>query len=310
MSLWNSLNKNLIIITCAAAVLLLPLPAKSLWWREALNSGHTIIFIVISFVIYSQLRKKAPSLDVRATYFFVLVAGLVFGLVVELVQGLVGREASWDDIYKNLYGLIAGLALITAGNQKKSCFSKKQIFYVLTAIGFVLLGAQPLLQLSGHYMQRANAFPVIVDFNAEWTDSFVRFNRVKMELRSGREVDKYHMFRIRFNAGAFPGVSIIEPVPDWSAYSNLRFTVVSEHEKNINLFLRIHDKNHDYNYKDRFNQKLIIRPGSNEVVIPLAEIEKGPLQRELDLTNIAELILFLGNVEKAKLLEISNIYLD
>ena len=309
MSLWNSLNKNIIIII-SAGLLLLPLPANNLWWREAFNSGHTLIFIVISFVIYSQLTVKAPTMGVRAAYFFVIVAGVMFGVVIEVVQGLVGRDTSWDDLYKNLFGLMAGLMLIAAYYQKGSSSCKKQFFYVLTAFCIVLLGALPLFQLSGHYIQRMNAFPVIVDFSAEWSGSFVRFNKAEMELRSGKAGDNDSLFRIRFDAGSFPGVSIIEPSPDWSAYRNLRFKVGSGSYVNTDLFLRIHDKNHDYNYQDRFNKKLVIRPGLNEIVISLAQIKKGPLNRDLDLTNVAELIIFMSKVEKSQLLEISNIYLD
>lgn len=309
MSLWNSLNKN-IIITISAGLLLLPLPANNLWWREAFNSGHTLIFIVISFVIYSQLTVKAPSMGVRAAYFFVFVAGMMFGVVIEVVQSLVGRDTSWDDLYKNLFGLVAGLMLIAAYYQKGCSSCKKQFFYVLTAFSIVLLGALPLFQLSGHYIQRMNAFPVIVDFSAEWSGSFVRFNKTEMELRSGKADYNGKLFRFWFDAGRFPGISVIEPAPDWSAYSNLRFKVASGYDDDMDLFLRVHDKNHNNDHDDRFNQKLVIHPGLNEIVISLAQIEKGPLNRDLDLTNIAELIIYLSKVEKSKLLEISNIYLD
>lgn len=176
------------------------------------------------------------------------------------------------------------------------------------SLGFLFLGSASLFQISWHYIQRAQAFPVILEFNAAWSSSFIRFN--KTEMASDKAGDNNHLFRIRFAAAHFPGVSVIEPVPDWSAYRKSCFKVASGHNENMDLFLRIHDTYHDQHYQDRFNQKLIIHPGLNEIVIPLAQIEKGPLNRELDLTNIAGLILFMSKVEKSQLHEISNIYLE
>lgn len=193
---------------------------------------------------------------------------------------------------------------------RKKATCKRRLFYVLSALGFVLLGAIPLLQLSGYYLQRANAFPVIVDFNANWSDSFVRFNKAEIEAISGRTVDGDSLFRFRFDSGRYPGVSIFETVPNWSDYRRLRFKVASDRDNDTVLSLRVHEKNHNNNHQDRFNQKLIIRPGLNEIIIPLAEIEKGPLNRDLDLTNIAGVIIYMSKVEKPQRLEISNIYLD
>jgi hypothetical protein len=237
----------------------------------------------------------------------VLIASLLLGIVIEVLQGLLQREASVDDLYRNFVGIISGLALVSMSRQK---ILRNKILAGMFSLGFLFLGSSSLFQMSWHYMQRAQAFPVILDFNAAWSGSFVRFNKAEMESSSGRAGGNNHLFRIRFSAARFPGVSVIEPVPDWSAYRKLRFWVASAHNENMDLFLRIDDINHDHHYQDRFNQKLVIHPGVNEVVIMLAQIEKGPLYRDLDLTKIAGLILFMAKVEKSQLLEISNIYLE
>ena len=289
------------------SLLFMPLAAGNLWWREVFNSGHVILFLFISFVLYFRLSDTFRFSSSVVIYSVVLVVGLLLGIAIEMLQGLLQREASAGDLYRNFSGIISGLGLVSLTRQKK-LFNK--ILMLIFSLGFLLLGTCSLLQTSCHYIQRVNAFPVILDFNAGWSGSFVRFNKAEVVVSSDKAVDKNRLFRIRFDTGSFPGVSIIEPAPDWSAYRNLRFKVASGHDENIDLFLRVHDKSHDYNYQDRFNQKLIIHPGLNEIVISLAQVEKGPLKRDLDLTNIAGLILFLSKVKKPQLLEISNIYLD
>ncbi len=285
----------------------MPLGTGSLWWRELFNSGHTILFLFISFILYSWLKTTFCFSSSATTYLVVLVTGLLLGIAIEMLQGLLQRETSVDDLYRNFFGIIAGLGLVLLRRQK---ILRNKILMVIFSLSFLLFGTYSLFQISWHYVQRANAFPVIVDFNEEWSGSFVRFNKTEMEVRSRKAGDKDRLFLLRFGAGSFPGVTIIETAPDWSAYRNLRFKVASGYDDNMNLILRIHDKNHDYNYQDRFNQKLIIYPGLNEIVISLAQIEKGPLNRNLDLTSIAGLILFMSQVKKSQLLEISNIYLD
>ena len=305
------LDKNLLFSAFAGLIivslLFMPMAAGNLWWREVFNSGHTILFLFISYILYFRLSATFRFKNSAVIYLIVLVACLLLGIVIEVLQGLLQRETSVDDLYRNFYGIMSGLGLVSLRRQK---VLRNKILAVMFSLGFLLPGSCSLFQISWHYIQRANALPVILDFNAQWSDSFVRFNRAEMEISSGKAGDKDRLFRIRFETGNFPGIDVIEPAPDWSAYRNLRFKVVSGSENNTNLFLRIHDKNHDDRYQDRFNQGLIIHPGLNEIVIPLADIEKGPVKRDLDLTNIAGLILFLSKVERPQLLEMSNIYLD
>ena len=311
MIVYRNLNKKFLFLFVAGLIvvslLLMPFSATNLWWTEVFNSGHVLLFLLISLVLYFWLSATFCFSSAAIIYLVVLVTGLLLGVAIEALQGLLQREASVDDLYRDFFGIVSGLGLVSLTRQK---MLRNKILMGMFSLGFLFLGSGSLFQISWHYIQRAQAFPVILDFNAAWTNSFVRFDKTEMKLSSDKAGGNNHLFRIRFVAARFPGVSIIEPVPDWSTYRKLRFKVASGHNENLNLFLRIHDVYHDQHYQDRFNQKLIIHPGLNEIVISLAQIEKGPLNRDLDLTNIAGLILFMSKVEESQLLEISNIYLD
>jgi hypothetical protein len=289
--------------------MVLPLPASNLWWREATNSGHTLLFMILSYVVFYQIRSKTHYSNNLIIFFIVLLTGMLLGVVIEMLQGLVHREMSWNDLYKNFFGLMSGLGLAILFHPKNDYQWKKTgIFLVLFSISFLLLGIYPLLQLSWHYIQRDKDFPVIVDFESNWSSSFIRFNKAEIIRKPGNDSKK--MFRIRFDQGEFPGVNIIEPEQDWSAYSRLRFSVFSYNKKDVAFLLRVHDKMHNQNYPDRFNQRLTIKPGLNKIVVKLSLIQKGPVNRLLDLSNIAGLTLASVNNEEPLLLDISNIYLE
>ena len=52
--------------------------------------------------------------------------------------------------------------------------------------------------------------------------SFIRFNNA--EVISGLDAGRGKntgLHRVRFYQGEYPGLSVIEPEPDWSKYSNL-----------------------------------------------------------------------------------------
>jgi len=291
-------------------LLFAPLPANTLWWREVFNSGHTVLFAVLSFVIYRRIKAVTRFSSNLVVYFLVLIAGISFGVLIELLQSFVQRDASLNDLYGDFFGLVAGLFLIAAYDLKDIQHKKlAAALLVMASIISILLGLFSLIQLSWCSVERRNAFPVIVDFGAEWSSRFVRFKNVDMLLRMspGRGGALYP---VRFNRGDYPGISVIEPEPDWSNYRLLRLNIYSEYEDDVAMSLRIHDDKHNNHFSDRFNMRLLIRPGLNRVEVPLDQVEHGPVGRELDMTHIAGIILFVAKVDDPVRLEVSNIFLE
>jgi hypothetical protein len=188
---------------------------------------------------------------------------------------------------------------------------RNKILMALFSLGFLLLGTASLLQLSWHYVQRDRAFPLMADFGEEWSSSFVRFNNATLLGPSVRVSDENNsLFRLRFEPGKYPGVSIIEPEKNWLVYNRLRFKVFSDNAEDVILVLRVHDKSHNQNYNDRFNQTYIIRPGLNDMEVSLSRLQKAPVDRELDMANIAGIKLFLIDVKTILFLEVGNVFLE
>jgi len=246
------------------------------------------LFAVLSFVIYRQVKEAwhfSPDLMV---YLVTFMFGMLFGAVVELLQNFVQREASLDDFYRDGLGLAAGLCLVAAYDLKAVRNRRPVIvFLLMMSAGFVMLGMSSLAQLSWHYLEKGKAFPVIVDFDSGWSASFVRLNR-----------------------GEYTGIKVIELAPDWTGYHILRLDVFSEGEAAISLTLRVHDDKHNQDYADRFNVKLSIRPGINQIKVPLINVERGPVSRKLDLANIAGIGMFTIKPDDFDRLHLGRIFLE
>jgi len=78
----------------------------------------------------------------------------------------------------------------------------------------------------------------------------------------------------------------------------------------VRLVIRIHDSKHNQQYNDRFNRGIDIKQGENRVRIPLENIRTSPAFRDLNMKEIAGMILFAANIEQPVDFYISNIWLD
>ena len=313
MTMSHGNNKAVIFIVTVFIIVMLffPISADSLWWRQALNSGHTFLFLFISFALYHQLRAIPRLSDTRAIYIYLLVmlTGILLGGLIELLQGYfyseLQRESSAGDFYNDIFGIISGLALVAFTHQRKL---RNKFFSILFSVLFLLLGTSPLLQLSWDGIQQYVAMPFVTQMDKSWSKSFVRLHQV--ELLSTSKNQGVNWYRLQFNRAKYPGISIIEPVQDWRSYKKLRFDVISENKHDVALVLRVNDDKHNQNYDDRFNREIIIHPGLNEISINLAEVKEGPVGRELDMSRVADVKLFMIDVKETIYLDMNDMHLE
>ena len=114
---------------------------------------------------------------------------------------------------------------------------------------------------------------------------------------------------VTFLASRYPTLHFAGPFPDWSGYHALRMDVFSPLEVPVVLNISIKD-HRGARYHDRYNGKLQIKPGYNELKIPLAEIEHAPAERTLDLSSVVVILVFLLNPEQDTILYFDELLLE
>jgi len=308
VSAWKLAYRSLIFF-CILGLFFLPLPENSLWWREAANSGHVIVFLLLSLVISSYLGYQARFATRMQSYAAIILAGMLIGIGVEFIQYHTGREASALDLLVNFLGLISGLCLVEAfrliGRPK---YRRVSFVLVITSLSLIAVCIMPLMLLSVSYIERNKAFPVIADFDSHWTAAFTRFNKVSLVAKDEHEPPD-GIRRVRFEPTEYPGISIVEPVSDWTEYDRLVVALYSNNDHMISVTVRIHDVVHNQSHSDRYNISLAVEPGMNMYKILLKDVEQAPLNRAMDMTAIAGLTLFANSLDKPVTLGISNIRL-
>ena len=303
------------------AMTFIDLPGNTKFLQELQNTGHTFAFGFAALFSLRLLRRAnwIKSKSAWHQYIVVFCLCLFAGITVELLQLLTHRDADINDVVRDIAGIIAFLgfyslidrAIISPFRDNKTILLTSVAF---TSIVMLVLALFPLSRLTYVYYQRHQAFPMLVDFESRWFNDFVTTTHAELAVvaapdewdqESGRSVA-----RITLHQAKYPGFDFEEPPPDWSGFSNLNFKIFLTSPDEMALVIRIHDREHNQQQNDRFNHRIHIKHGENVVRIALESIRTAPAHRNMNMKEIAGVILFAVQPEKPLVFYLGNIWLD
>jgi len=285
------------------------LPGHTLLWRELQNTGHTVLFAVLALLALCSYGTAVPARRQRSWQGY-LAAGtvcLLCGVGVEIVQLTAGGDADAIDVLRDLAGILVALGgcacldprLARAGTPLLHSAFRTGLLTLTTGLG--IAGLYPLASLAWAYHQREQAFPVIIDPAAAWARPFLQLQHASLDPVTDPSVCAStrtgHLARLRLAPVPFAGFSVIEPRPDWSGHELLILDIFSVQPAPLELTLRIHDARHNQVYADRYNRLLTLSQGHNRIRVALAEVRDAPAGREMDMSNIAGVMLFAANAD-------------
>lgn len=296
---WMALT---LIVILLAAVVFAPVPGDTRWIRTLHNSAHAPIFgcVALLSLVIIRAEPRLQSLSLIAQYALALAVAFLLGLLTELLQIPVGRDASLEDALHDTIGALALLGIFATFDTQIRALSRNRAVRVAAAlIGAVSLGiaAAPVTRAAIKYQQRDQRFPILADFSQRYDRYFIlqhsaAFSPARMpELWASGAGES--ALRVRLLDGPYPGMEFIEVPPDWSAYSALAVDLTNPTPQGLELVLRVHDAAHNNQLADRFSRRFELPPGTRQVLrIPLREIAAGPQARVLDLRHVAGVIIF------------------
>lgn len=294
-------------------------PRSTLLWHEIYNLGHIPLFGLFALLVLEMSRSGLRRLPIGSMvhYGIAFAATIIASIGTELAQlNMVGREAEFQDAFHNILGGLCFLGLRACVDPPlwQQGRSRLRHWVAIAAAVTLLVAFWPLASLGWHYGMRSAAFPVLVDLDSQWQGPFLASPRAKLDTVrapagwSQRKNQK--VVKVGFFAAPWPGMSVHEPYPDWAGYERLRFDVYSELTEPVKLILRVDDVSHNNQYRDRFNRSFSIQPGLNQIDVPLREIADAPAGRQLDIRQIARMILFTPRPEAPFTLYFSEVWLE
>lgn len=265
------------------------------------DSSHALIFGLATNLLLLMFVPNQPlSNAVHAKYVLIICClAFLFGVFIELVQPLFGRDKSLLDASYDLAGCSAA-GLFYWYKHTKYDRTKPTLLLIawLQVLSCLIIPASNVWVV----VQRNLASPMLVSFDAAWERSIRSINdRTRLSIVKPPASWKHKglVGKFTFGYATYPGVSFPFIYSDWSGYSTLTFAVYSEQSQTETLHLRVHDTQHNQRHSDRYNQALKIAPGLNLVEVDLNKIENSPKSRKLDLSSIATMGLFMTRPNKA-----------
>lgn len=289
----------LLIVALLGTVLWLPISWEGRWYPVLLNTGHGVVFAMVA-VLCHRVLGAIPGLTAWPRLLAAFVAAVVLGAAVEVLQIPIGRDADLGDIGRDALGAWIGLALLAACDGRRARSVRAAAAFSVAVPLFLL--AVPVGESVTAYARRADAFPVLADFSTAQNEYFVQATEAVTEWRTlpapWSQAPGERALRVEIVGGPYSGIDFFEPVADWTAYRELVLDLTHPGAEPLALMLRVHDAAHDHRYEDRYNGSVTLPPAQRSVIaIPLSEIERGPRDRRLDLTSVADLMLFVSLAE-------------
>lgn len=319
--------RNLTTIVLAILALLagvyildgIDLPIQSRLGREFTNAGHAPLFGVLSIAVL--ILTKAWFTRWRKPYSHFIFAGLTtagLGFATEVVQYFTHRDASLLDMVYNLIGIASFLlfaATFDFGLRGLPILNRLSGRNIVRLFSLLILSTAFIafaVMASAHAHRKAQ-FPVILDFESLLDNSFIEASNASVDFVTAPEPwegsNSSVVCKWTIQPGALSSLTVMYPSPVWSGYNFLQLEIFSSLTDTIRVSIRINDVLHNFEYEDRFNTVLEVKPGLNLISLPLSEIENAPSGRKMDMTSIANIILFTTIDQSARVLFIDNIRL-
>lgn len=297
-------------------------PGGGLLWPRLYDVVHVVLSTVLALVLLRVSRRvlfgvfRSPFVH----YALVTVVAVGVGAGIELLQlALRHGDASYADVARDALGSAAGLCLALSRESHRGwAFQRsRRLRWSLraAAIGALVLALLPTMRTLNVLRAQRQAFPTLCDFEASWEGRFVAVNGgAELAIQSGpalfTSAHGRNVGKVTFAPNTLSGLELNDVPEDWSAYSQLEFEVYSPEELVTPLELRVHDQAHRHQYSDRFNTTLQVKPGQTTVSIPLAEVRRGPTSRQMDMSHIKGIIVFMVNPSSPRTLFFDNFRLS
>lgn len=294
----------LIIICLLIGFVLFCNPNTGSWsLKELMDFGHVFLFGLIAFLVFKVIDRGQGLSGNRITAWMIT---MVLGLFVEVVQlGMKDRFFELKDLINDAIGAIAFLAIFSVYSKP----SRALIMRILSVVLILSAGIPFYIVLLDEAYAR-HKFPLI--------NSFEKPFEISLWQRDNAEIIRSQKFPaegscsalVRFLPGEYSTICKEDFVHDWKSYRSFSADIYLPGDSDLRITLRINDELHDNEFSDRFNKKIILKPGLNHISINLEDIRKSPVSRHMDMGDLTRICIFTTGLSKPVTVYLDNIRLE
>lgn len=270
-------------------------------FRELFDVGHVLGFAGVAVITGRAVLGARWSTSDRLKIAFACCIVAALALIAEAAQVPTARDASVADLLRDALGIAAGSGLLLA-SRSKALPRAMLIACATVLLGIGLAGPGRMLVARGLAAARV---PVLITFDGFPETPFVRGVGAEVQrvaAPAGWPVEGEAGRVVPDGSGRYAGISFVELPGNWAQFQSLEFLVAAESSALGELTIRIHDRAHNGDYADRFNRSFDVGVEVRRVRIDLDEIRSAPRSRSLDLSRVAEIVVFSSAPERGAFL--------
>jgi len=276
--------------------------------------AHPVTFGAVAILFLTLLRRQTPRRF--GCYVVAFALTVLCGAGTEVAQAFVHRDPSLLDVLRDALGAgtaLAGFATLVPGADARGRGGWRVMGALFSFVGLAIMVA-PLSFSLAAYARRDLRFPLLLEACSPLDRYFL--------LGAGADVTVVpstgstaspcgSALRVEFGTAPYAGISLEEPYPDWRTAHSLVLDLRNPGEFDLSLVVRVHDRAHNLQFRDRFNREFTLRAHERlEITFPIAEIEHAPADRLMDLSRIAGVMLFRDRGTSAGSFEVERILLQ
>lgn len=263
-------------------------------YQSVWNLGHPIFFALLTLTV-----RPWRFLSGWRLWALTSTAVIVLGLGIEYIQSFTGRGIDARDMFRNLTGLWAILALQPWSGFRQPYPARD---WLLRAVVATLLALDPVAvtRIAIQQFQVSQGLPELYDFQHNHPERFWRGNVTRGSTEDCGPLNDMAV-SIILTTRRYSGAALDNLPSDWRGYDALTVALWNPQSQVISLTLRINDMFHEQGrnqFHDRFNRSFEIRPGLNRIHQNLEEVATAPRDRRMDMDEIRRLMFFTSNLNQ------------
>jgi len=276
--------------------------------------AHPVTFGAVALLFLTLLRRQTPRRF--GCYVAAFALTLLCGAGTEVAQAFVDRDPSLLDVLRDALGAstaLAAFATLVPGADARGRGAWRVMGALFAFVGVAIMVAPISFSLAA-YARRDLRFPTLVEVCSPLDRYFLRGAGADVTVvpSTGPTASPCgSALRVEFGTAPYAGISLEEPYPDWRTAHTLVLDLRNPGEFDLSLVVRVHDRAHTLQFRDRFNREFTLPAHERlEIAIPIAVIEHAPADRLMDLSRIAGVMLFRDRGTRPGSFEVERILLQ
>lgn len=259
------------LILMLPLVLRVPNPYGNPVVKEVHETSHSVLFFFGHLVLLMMVRQRRRMWPVLPMIAGTALLSTAIGGLIELIQPYFQRTRSWDDLARDVWGIVAACGVFYCFYTRSR--SAKGVALTLTAVVLVV-AFTPLAKTWHRQWLRDQAFPVLADFEdpllrpdlGRTEYARIRFGTAPEEWE-GNQSEVLEVFMPKDTR--WSGFTLYHPVPHWRGYDQIAFEVFSVSDRPTRIAMNI--------YSVESGNKVLryhsfgVEPGFNEFVVNLKD---------------------------------------